>query len=52
MQTLEGHAQNVSCVSFHPELPIIVTGSEDGKVGEDFAGHEIQQELLLLFFVS
>lgn len=31
MQTLEGHAQNVSCVSFHPELPIIVTGSEDGK---------------------
>lgn len=29
---MEGHAQNVSCVSFHPELPIIVTGSEDGKV--------------------
>uniref|UniRef100_A0A4W4GPG6 Coatomer subunit beta' n=1 Tax=Electrophorus electricus TaxID=8005 RepID=A0A4W4GPG6_ELEEL len=32
VQTLEGHAQNVSCVSFHPELPIIVTGSEDGTV--------------------
>ena len=33
VQTLEGHAQNVSCVSFHPELPIIVTGSEDGEFG-------------------
>lgn len=32
MQTLEGHAQNVSCASFHPELPIIITGSEDGKL--------------------
>uniref|UniRef100_A0A3Q3L8Y7 Coatomer subunit beta' n=1 Tax=Mastacembelus armatus TaxID=205130 RepID=A0A3Q3L8Y7_9TELE len=32
VQTLEGHAQNVSCVSFHPELPIIITGSEDGTV--------------------
>lgn len=33
VQTLEGHAQNVSCVSFHPELPIIITGSEDGNFG-------------------
>ncbi|KAI4815324.1 hypothetical protein KUCAC02_005473, partial [Chaenocephalus aceratus] len=31
-QTLEGHAQNVTCVCFHPELPIILTGSEDGTV--------------------
>ena len=31
VQTLEGHAQNVSCVIFHPELPIILSGSEDGK---------------------
>ena len=31
VQTLEGHAQNVSAVSFHPELPIILTGSEDGR---------------------
>ena len=31
VQTLDGHAQNVSAVSFHPELPIILTGSEDGK---------------------
>lgn len=30
VQTLEGHAQNISCVGFHPELPIILTGSEDG----------------------
>lgn len=30
VQTLEGHAHNVTCVSFHPELPIILTGSEDG----------------------
>lgn len=32
VQTLEGHAQNISCVGFHPELPIILTGSEDGTV--------------------
>ena len=31
-QTLEGHAQNIASVSFHPELPIILTGSEDGTV--------------------
>ena len=30
VQTLEGHAQNISAVAFHPELPIIMTGSEDG----------------------
>lgn len=32
VQTLEGHASNVSAVAFHPELPIILTGSEDGTV--------------------
>ena len=32
VQTLEGHAQNIASVSFHPELPIILTGSEDGTV--------------------
>lgn len=32
VQTLEGHAANVSSVSFHPELPIILSGSEDGVV--------------------
>jgi len=32
VQTLEGHAQNIAAVSFHPELPIILTGSEDGTV--------------------
>ena len=32
VQTLEGHAQNISCVAFHPELPIILTGSEDGQL--------------------
>lgn len=31
VQTLEGHSQNVVCVAFHPELPIIMTGSEDGE---------------------
>lgn len=30
--TLDGHAHNVSAVCFHPELPIIVTGSEDATV--------------------
>ena len=32
VQTLEGHAQNIAAVIFHPELPIILTGSEDGTV--------------------
>ncbi|XP_053989207.1 coatomer subunit beta' isoform X1 [Hylaeus anthracinus] len=32
VQTLEGHTQNISAVCFHPELPIILTGSEDGTV--------------------
>lgn len=32
VQTLEGHTHNVSAVCFHPELPIIMTGSEDGTV--------------------
>ncbi|RYR58158.1 hypothetical protein Ahy_A05g023825 isoform B [Arachis hypogaea] len=32
VQTLEGHTHNVSDVCFHPELPIIITGSEDGTV--------------------
>ena len=30
VQTLEGHAQNVTAVAFHSELPILMTGSEDG----------------------
>ena len=34
VQTLEGHAQNISCVAFHPELPIILTGSEDGETSD------------------
>ncbi|XP_065842661.1 coatomer subunit beta'-like [Oscarella lobularis] len=32
IHTLEGHGQNVSAVAFHPSLPIILTGSEDGTV--------------------
>ncbi|CAN7000053.1 unnamed protein product [Brassica oleracea var. botrytis] len=30
VQTLEGHTHNVSVVCFHPELPIIITVSEEG----------------------
>lgn len=30
--TLEGHVLNVSFAIFHPELPIIVSGSEDGTL--------------------
>ena len=30
LASLEGHAQNISSVSFHPELTIILTGSGDG----------------------
>lgn len=32
VQTLEGHAQNISAVAFSPDLPIVFTGSEDGTV--------------------
>lgn len=32
IQTLEGHTENVTSVLFHPKLPIIVTGSEDGTI--------------------
>ncbi|KAL7644998.1 UNVERIFIED_CONTAM: hypothetical protein RMT77_004822 [Armadillidium vulgare] len=32
VQTLEGHSQNISSVCFHPELPVILTGSEDCTV--------------------
>jgi len=29
VHTLDGHAQNISSVQFHPSLPILITGSED-----------------------
>ena len=32
IQTLDGHSHNVAAVAFHPELPLIMTGSEDGAV--------------------
>ncbi|KAG5868665.1 hypothetical protein JTB14_009969 [Gonioctena quinquepunctata] len=32
VQTLEGHSFNVTAVCFHPELPVALTGSEDGTV--------------------
>lgn len=32
VQTLTDHTANVSCVAYHPDLPIIITGSEDGAV--------------------
>nr|GEV03232.1 coatomer subunit beta'-3-like [Tanacetum cinerariifolium] len=32
VKTLEAHTHNVSAVCFHPELPIILTGSEDGTL--------------------
>lgn len=32
VQTLEGHLSNVSFACFHPALPLIISGSEDGTV--------------------
>lgn len=32
VQTLDGHRQNVNFALFHPSLPIILSGSEDGTV--------------------
>ena len=32
VQTLSDHTHNVSAVAFHPDLPIILTGAEDGAV--------------------
>ena len=30
--TLTGHTDNITSVSFHPELPLILTASEDGTI--------------------
>eukprot|EP01027_Heterolobosea_sp_BB2_P002946 GEZU01004435.1.p1 GENE.GEZU01004435.1~~GEZU01004435.1.p1 ORF type:complete len:992 (-),score=264.33 GEZU01004435.1:172-3147(-) len=32
VKVLEGHTHNVSVCCFHPELPVIITGSEDGSI--------------------
>jgi coatomer subunit beta' len=32
IQTLEGHTSNVSFAVYHPTLPLIISGSEDGTV--------------------
>lgn len=32
VQSLEGHTANVSFAIFHPSLPVIVSGSEDGAI--------------------
>lgn len=32
VHVLKGHTHNVSAVCFHPEKPIIISGSEDGSV--------------------
>jgi coatomer subunit beta' len=32
LYTFEGHEDNISAVAFHPELPIIISAAEDGKV--------------------
>ena len=32
VQTMEGHTHNVATVCCHPELPIIMSGSEDGAL--------------------
>ena len=32
VQVLEGHIENVTLVSFHPELPLIMSGGEDGSL--------------------
>ena len=30
--TFDGHDENISAVAFHPELPILISAAEDGKV--------------------
>jgi coatomer subunit beta' len=30
IQTLDGHAHNISTVCFHPELPVMITGVDRG----------------------
>ena len=41
VQTLESHSQNVTAVAFHPELPIILTGSEDGQLSLVFSNFHV-----------
>ena len=36
--TLEGHTNNVSFACYHPELPIIISGSEDVCIFVDTTG--------------
>ena len=40
VQTLEGHSHNVSAVCFHPELPVILTGTHPAQL--------VQSPVLLL----
>ena len=32
LYTFDGHEDNISAVAFHPELPILISAAEDGKV--------------------
>ncbi|CAL5439531.1 unnamed protein product [Camellia sinensis] len=40
VQTLDGHTHNVSTVRFHPELPIIITGSDSLLVDSVVIGYD------------
>ncbi|XP_028067771.1 coatomer subunit beta'-2-like [Camellia sinensis] len=40
VQTLDGHTHNVSTVQFHPELPIIITGSDSLLVDSVVIGYD------------
>jgi len=47
VQTLESHTQNVSVVAFHPELPVIISGSEDGASHFSKSGGQQRRRLSL-----
>lgn len=32
IKVMEGHSSNISCVLFHPELPLLLSGSEDSTI--------------------
>jgi len=44
--SLEGHTSNVSFAIYHPELPIIISGSEDGTIRMWHANSEYSVHML------
>ncbi len=47
VQVMQGHTGYVTSIAFHPELPLIVSCSEDGK--NSFIQQQLNSGIVLLF---